>query len=215
VEAHTRTPDHGLAHLGVAGVVLVVCTLLASNGVPDWEDSVFRAVHDLPDWLEPVLWAPMQLGSLLAPGLVAAVSWIAWGRWRPTVGAIVVGIGGWLLAQVIKAQVDRDRPYSLLDGVTWRAGAPRDGLGFLSGHATVAFALTAVVSPYLTRPQRIAAYAFAGTVALARVHVGAHLPLDVVAGAALGYGLGWAWNLAVGVPVEVEEAGAPLRVDLS
>ena len=47
------------------------------------------------------------------------------------------------------------------------------------------------------------AYGLAGAVAFARVHLGAHFPLDVVAGAALGYGLGWLWNLAVGVPADV------------
>jgi membrane-associated phospholipid phosphatase len=205
MEAITRTPDRWAVRIGVAGVVVAVCTLAARDGVPAWEESLFRAVHDLPDWLGLLLWAPMQLGTLFAPGLVAAASWIAWGRWRPTVGAIVAGIVGWWFAQVIKAQVDRGRPHSLLSDLERRAGAPHDGLGFLSGHATVAFALAAVVSPYLTRPQRIAAYALAGTVALARMHVGAHFPLDVVAGAALGYGLGWLWNLAVGVPVAVEE----------
>jgi membrane-associated phospholipid phosphatase len=114
-------------------------------------------------------------------------------------------MGGRWVALGIKELVDRGRPHALLPELERRAGAPTGGLGFLSGHATVAFALAAVVSPYLTRHQRIAAYALAGTVALARVHVGAHFPLDVVAGAALGYGLGWVWNLAVGVPVDVEE----------
>lgn len=202
--AHTRTPDHWALRLGVSGVVVAVCTLLARNGVPDWEESLFRTIYDLPDWFEPVLWAPMQFGTVVASGVVAAVSWIAWGRWRPTVGAIVVGIGGRWLAQVIKEQVDRDRPYGFLGDLDRRAGTPSDGLGFLSGHATVAFALAAVLSPYLTRSQRIAAYALAGAVVLARMHVGAHFPLDVVAGGALGYGLGWLWNLAVGVPVDVE-----------
>lgn len=205
MEGYTRTPEHWLARLGVAGGITVACTLMALNGLPEWEESIFRAVYELPDWLGPVLWAPMQLGTLLAPGVVAAVSWMAWGRWRPTVGAIAAGIAGWWFAHLIKEQVDRDRPVTLLTDLDLRAGAPDDGLGFVSGHATVAFALAAVLSPYLTRAQRIAAYALAGAVALARVHVGAHFPLDVVAGAALGYGVGWLWNLAVGVPVEVEE----------
>jgi len=83
-----------------------------------------------------------------------------------------------------------------------RPRAPDDGLGYLSGHATMAFTLAAVLSPYLTRRWRVVAYGLAGAVALARVHLGAHFPLDVVAGAALGYGLGWLWNLAVGVPAD-------------
>ena len=118
-------------------------------------------------------------------------------------GAIVAGITAWWLAQVVKAAVDRGRPYSFITDVVQRPRAPDDGLGFLSGHATMAFALAAVLSPYLTRRLRVVAYGLAGAVAFARVHLGAHFPLDVVAGAALGYGLGWLWNLAVGVPADV------------
>lgn len=205
MEAHTRTPAHWLARLVVAAGVILVTTAVAVRGLPAWEESLLRTIHGWPDWLEPVLWAPMQLGTVLAPGIVAAVAWVAWGRWRPSVGAVVVGMGGRWVALWIKELADRGRPHALLPELERRAGAPTGGLGFLSGHATVAFALAAVVSPYLTRPGRIAAYGVAGVVALARVHVGAHFPLDVLGGAALGYGLGWVWNLAVGVPVDVEE----------
>ncbi len=45
----------------------------------------------------------------------------------------------------------------------------------------------------------------ATVVALARVHIGAHLPLDVVGGAALGVVLGAAWHLAVGIPDDVPD----------
>ena len=201
VTAYTRAPAHrGLRFLVVTGVLLLA-TALAVDGVPGWDASLFRTVHDLPTGLEPVLWAPMQLGSALAPGVVAALTWVAWGRWRPSVGAVVAGLGGWWAAQLVKEQVDRGRPFLLL-GDDVRVGAPQAGLGYLSGHATVAFALAAVVSPYLTRPTRVLVYALAGVVAFARVHVGAHFPLDVVAGAALGYGVGWLWNVAVGVPVD-------------
>jgi glycosyltransferase 2 family protein len=204
MDGHTRTPERWLLRLVLAAVVCGVSAVVALDGVPAWEASLFRSVHTWPDWIEPVLWAPMQLGSLLGPGIVAGASWLAWGRWRPTLGAVVAGIVSWWLAQVVKELVDRARPHVLFSDLERRAGAPTDGLGFVSGHTTVAFALAAVVSPYLSRNQRVVAYALAGSVALARVHVGAHLPLDVIAGGALGYGVGWLWNVAVGVPTDVE-----------
>jgi membrane-associated phospholipid phosphatase len=208
---YTRTPAHWARRLVLVGVVLAVATALANDGVPGWDASAFRVVHHLPEALEPVLWLPMQLGSVLAPGVVAALTWVLWGRWRPSVGAVVAGIGGWWAAQLVKDFVGRGRPYAVLVAGDVRSGAPHDGLGFLSGHTTVAFALAAVVSPYLTRSQRIAVYALAGTVGFARVHVGAHFPLDVVAGAALGYGLGWLWNLAVGVPASAATDASLVR----
>ena len=200
---HRRVPHRDWIPRVLAGAgVVAVSSALAAAGVPDWEESLFRTVHDLPDGLEPVLWAPMQLGSAVAPVLVGAGAAVVLRSWRPAVGAVVVGLGGWWLAKGVKELVERGRPYSVLSGLERRSGAPTDGLGFLSGHATVAFALAAVLSPYLPRPARIGAYGLAGVVACARVHVGAHFPLDVIAGGAFGYTLGWVWHVAVGIPVD-------------
>lgn len=62
--------------------------------------------------------------------------------------------------------------------------------GFPSGHAAVAAALVTVVSPFLTRPARMAVWIIVWLVAPARVFVGAHLPWDVAGGVFLGWGVG-------------------------
>jgi membrane-associated phospholipid phosphatase len=202
MDGYTRTPRRWWLRLVVAAGVLVVATAIALDGTPGWDERLLREVHARPDWVGLVLWAPMQLGTAFAPGIVAAVSWVAWGRWRPSVGAIVAGFTGWWLAQVGKELIDRGRPHDVLVDLERRTGVPHDGLGFPSGHATVVFALASVVSPYLTRRQRAIAYGLAVAVGVARVHLGAHFPLDVMGGAALGYLIGWIWNLSVGVPSE-------------
>jgi len=58
-----------------------------------------------------------------------------------------------------------------------------------------------VASPYLGRRSRRVAWLLAGIVAFARVYTGAHLPLDVAGGAALGWLAGALVHLALGVPV--------------
>jgi membrane-associated phospholipid phosphatase len=186
-----------------AAAVLAITTVVALDGVPAWEVDLFDAFNGLSDLLEPVLWAPMQLGSLFGPVVVAAGSWWAWRRWRPTVGALVVGLIAWQLAKVVKDEVQRGRPVSVLDDYVERWGSPTDGLGFVSGHSAVAFALATVLSPYLRRPWRWTAYGVAAVVAIARIHVAAHFPLDTIGGAALGCLLGWCYHLAVGVPDDV------------
>lgn len=186
------------ARIAGAVVVFAVTAALADRGLPGWEESVFRAAYRLPDWLDRGLWAPMQLGTVVAPFVVALGAFIAWRTWRPSAGAVAVGLVGWWLAKVAKDAIGRGRPYSFLTDLHHRSGVPTD-LGFPSGHATVAFGLAAVLSPYLARPARLVAYGSALVVAFARVHLGAHLPLDVIGGAALGYGLGWTWHLAVGI----------------
>jgi membrane-associated phospholipid phosphatase len=186
-----------------AAAVLAITTVVALDGVPAWEVDLFDALNGLSGLLEPVLWAPMQLGSLFGPVVVAAGSWWAWRRWRPSVGALVVGLLAWQLAKVVKDEVQRGRPVSVLDDYVERWGSPTDGLGFVSGHSAVAFALATVLSPYLRRPWRWTAYGVAAVVAIARIHVAAHFPLDTVGGAALGCLLGWCYHLAVGVPDDV------------
>jgi membrane-associated phospholipid phosphatase len=192
----------------VAATVVAVTALIAHRELPSWESRIFQWSQDLPDWLRYVVWAPMQLGTALAPLVVGVGAWIAWKRWRPAVGAVVVGIGGWWLAKGVKDLVNRGRPAELI-GTKLRTGAPTGGLGFLSGHATVAFALATVLSPYLKPVPRVIAYGLATVVAFGRVYMAAHFPLDAVAGAALGCLLGWIWHIVVGVPESVLRTTEP------
>lgn len=189
----------------MGAVVLGGATKVAARGVPDWEKAAFKALNAGPDGAELLLWAPMQTGSLFGPLVVGGLVWRRWREWRPAVGSIVAGVVAWQLAKVVKAAVERGRPFELMDGFATRVGTPYEGLGFVSGHSAVAFTLAAVCSPYLSRRGRSGAYALAVLVGLARIQVSAHLPLDVVGGAALGYTLGQVWNFAVGVP---DDSGA-------
>jgi glycosyltransferase 2 family protein len=184
-----------------AGAVLAVSTALASNGVSALEEDVFERIHDVPRWVDFAVWAPMQLGGAWAPAIAAFVGWRLTRSWRPTVGALVAGWGGWWLAKGVKDLVDRGRPAAELSPEVVRPPAVTEGLGFVSGHSTVAFACAAILSPYLPRRWRVVAYGLATVVGVSRIVVGAHLPLDVVGGAALGLLLAWLWHAAVGVEV--------------
>jgi undecaprenyl-diphosphatase len=182
-----------------AASVLGGSTYLAIAGVPAWEVELFTWLHDMPRAVDYLLWLPMQAGSAWAPPLAALIGWRLTRSWRPTVGALAAGWGGWWLAKAVKAQVERGRPHAELPDEVVRDTALTEGLGFVSGHSTVAFACAAILSPYLSGRWRVAGYALATTVGLSRVVVGAHLPLDVVGGAALGLTLAYAWHAAVGV----------------
>ena len=157
------------------------------------EERVFVRFHDVPRGVDHLLWLPMQAGSAWAPVVAAVIGWYVTRSWRPTIGALVVGWGGWVLAKGVKVLVGRGRPWEELGSDLVRASAPSEGLGFVSGHTTVAFACAAVLAPYLSRKWRAVGYALATVVALGRIVVGAHFPLDVIGGASLG--------TAVGLPV--------------
>lgn len=184
-----------------AAAVFAGAGAVAADGVPRWEQQAFHAVNDLPGWLEPVLWPPMQLGSLWGPAFAGWWTWRRWRRWRPTVGVVVGGVTAWQLAKVVKSLTRRGRPIDELDRITPRLGTPDGGLGFVSGHTAVAVTMLTVLWPRLDRRGRLAGSALIGIVATARVHVGAHLPVDTIGGAALGVLVGEAWHLLAGDPL--------------
>ena len=145
---------------------------------------MFRAVNELPDGLFVPAWLLMQSGSLGAGPAVAALAWAS-GRRRLAARLAVGGIGSWALSKAIKAGYRRPRPSLLVDGVRSR-GSQASGLGYVSGHAGVAVALGVAAFGELGRAGRLATLLAVPGVGLCRVYVGAHLPLDVVGGAAMG-----------------------------
>lgn len=201
--------------IGVALAVLLPSTVVAATtDVPGPEELVFDLVNGLPAGLEWIVWVPMQFGAILAVPAVALVAWLVWRRWRPPVALLTAGLAAWLIAKALKEVADRGRPATYLDDVELRGGSVggghNQGLGFPSGHASIAFALATVAACWLPNRHRWAAFALAIVVGFGRMYFGAHLPLDVVGGAGLGIALGGATLLvvhAVGGPQPEEAEG--------
>jgi hypothetical protein len=107
------------------------------------------------------------------------------------------------------AFVGRGRPASLLENVAVR-GAEKGDRGFPSGHAAVSAALTVVAWPYAPNRWRATLATLAGFVPFARIYVGAHLPLDVVGGSALGLAIGSVINAPI-PDANAHRVGEPLR----
>ena len=168
------------------------------TSVPAVESDVFRVFNDLPELFYLPLWALMQLGNLFVVPAASGVA-LLFRRVRLALELAASGVFVWLLAKVIKDVFERGRPGELLEDVTLRS-SPALGQGFVSGHAAVAAALAMVASPYLPRRWRPIVWILAASVSIARMYVGAHLPLDVVGGAAFGIAVGALVHLLLGVP---------------
>jgi glycosyltransferase 2 family protein len=193
-----RRPAHAVRFVVALGLLGLSAIPVRRHHVAPLELRIFHLINGLPGGLYPVLWAIMQLGNVIAAFVVAAIA-LLFRKVRLAIDFLLAGGGAWLLAKVIKQFVVRGRPPQLLQHVIVRGGT-LSGHGYVSGHAATAAALATVAYPYLGRRTRILVVVLALMVAFARVYVGAHLPLDVVGGAAMGWAIGSLVHLLFGAP---------------
>ena len=139
--------------------------------------------------LDPVFVALTVVGSFGAVWIAIAVV-LSVARRTPVPFMLVTA--GVLTADMcslgLKLIAGRDRPYVAHPDPAPLIGTPLD-LSFPSGHSATAFAGATILAAYLPR-FAVPLYVVAALVAFSRVYVGVHYPLDIVAGALLGTGIG-------------------------
>lgn len=113
--------------------------------------------------------------------------------------AILTGLAsaalGWAIFYAVKQVAGRERPCAT-ESSCWATLLPPDRFSFPSGHTIMAFGIS--VSLGLYYPALLAGLVFcAMSIAASRVLLGLHYVTDVLAGMALGCGIGVAMFLAV------------------
>ena len=127
--------------------------------------------------------------------LIAWVALIIWGGHRGRMAAamlvVAVALSDQITCSLLKPLVARLRPCNALDAETVRliVGGSK-AFSFPSAHASNSFAMAAVAS-WRFENASVLFYGFAALVAYSRVYAGLHYPSDVVAGAILGFVVGW------------------------
>jgi len=184
----------------VVGVLLLVLTALPirRDSVPALEVDIYRLINDTLVVPFTAVWLVMQLGNVIVVPLAALVA-AAFRRFRLAVSILGAGLLTYVLTRILKALVERGRPPELLPDPNVR-GEPATGLGYPSGHAASATLIAAVSFPYLGRWGRVVVCTLAGLVCLSRIYVGAHFPLDVLGGIALGLLVSAIMHLLFGSP---------------
>ena len=194
---------------GVALGVAVVAGVVASSGtVAEWEASIFHAINDLPDWLYRPMWV-FQLAGLLFVPLVVAIGAAIFRRWWLAAALIVfVPLKLFVEKAVVKQLVERERPGTTICGApddfdptcgNFRGDVPLEGLSFVSGHAIIAWGVAVLLWPVLPGRWKLVPVAIAILNAIARVYLGAHNPLDVVGGGAIGIAIGAVLVIVIGL----------------
>ena len=155
---------------------------------------LFETINDFAQstpWLHWPMEAFAEYGIVLVAFLCLIGWWIARGRDSRTMAAALITPGAALVAvvvqQVIVKFVDEGRPYALLPDTLVLISRTTDP-SFPSDHACVCGAVAAGLF-FVDRRLGWIAAAVALVMAFARVYVGVHWPLDVVAGLAVGAGI--------------------------
>lgn len=181
------------------GIVVVCGVLVANRTLVGTDVAVFRRINHWPEWLYPPMWTAQLPGVIGALPLTAAAAALLRRLRLASALAAATLLKVWLEA-VAKMFVQRNRPAETVPDVILRGQSAAHGLSFPSGHAMVIFAITALAAPYFKRWWKALPWALAAAVCLSRAYLGAHFPLDVIAGAGLGLFIGSMLNLVFGVP---------------
>jgi undecaprenyl-diphosphatase len=154
--------------------------------VVGWDKHLERwSVAHRVGFLNPVFEGLSYAGSFGAVWLVlAAVLALALRRPQVFVWTLVADGVGELAADGLKAAIPRARPH-----VHTLVTRPHSH-SFPSGHATTSFACATVLALAVPR-LRVPLLLLAAAIAWSRVYVGVHYPLDMLAGAVLGAGIGF------------------------
>jgi membrane-associated phospholipid phosphatase len=207
-QVYVRSWIYAVLALVGAAIFFIVAFAVDGDQVSSFELARFRLVNGLPAFLQYPMWPFMQLGAMGAIPVGAVLAGI-FRRWRLAVAFLIVGGVKLVLAKVIKAEFVRHRPARLIEDVNIYIGSSDAGLGFVSGHATIAVGIGVILHPYLKwRWARVVLWVVVVLVLWGRVYVGAHFPLDITAGGAVGLAIGSLVNLAFGVPARAPHTGS-------
>jgi len=204
--------------LAAASALVVAATywMALQPGAADAQTDVVRWINDPPEPFGAVL---AVTNSLLRPVplTVIALALVVWivltvrgsDRWEVLRAMLLAYALSEAITQILKRTAEQPRPTASIAGLDVH-GYPTEphGHAYPSAHTSVAVGLLTAMWPWLTWPQRAVGVVIASLVALNRLYIGAHWPLDVLGGAAIGLLSGsLCWLVAARWPIRRSTVG--------
>jgi undecaprenyl-diphosphatase len=142
-------------------------------------------------WLDDLMLLATEIGRagfvwLVIAAIAAVFPQHRMAAWRV---ALAVGLAYLVVDGVLKPLIDRARPFEVVEAVRVITTRPLTS-SFPSGHAASAFA-GALATSRLFPGARPILWPLAVLIAISRIYVGVHWPSDVLAGALIGFAVGW------------------------
>jgi len=133
--------------------------------------------------------------TILSDGIVTAILLLPFIRRKPEIiwAGIIAGLSFTVVSEILKANMEVSRPPRVFaPGEFILIGPKYNRHSFPSGHAAMIMTIAAIFTFYV-RPVwlRLLVMVSGTTIALSRIVVGVHWPLDVLIGSFLGWVLAW------------------------
>ncbi|MEJ2633249.1 MAG: phosphatase PAP2 family protein [Acidihalobacter sp.] len=175
---------------GPPAVALLLAIAVALSG---GNVALFHWFNSGSVWSGDALWADF---TVLGDTVFVFALLLPWAPRRPDIvfAAFIAAVPATLWVDVLKPLIDSPRPAAVLPLSTLHIIGPElTARSFPSGHTTAIFTLAGVIALSLARSRwRWLLLAAAALVGVSRCAVGAHWPLDVLAGAFGGWLSAWA-----------------------
>ena len=210
-------PVPAVVTLGVAAAVIGLSAWLATAvGAERAQTGLVRWFNEPPQPVAAVfavvnpLFRPIPL--VLLSG--AFIGWVLLTAGRTSVRmeilrALLLALAlAEVMAQLMKDLADQPRPLAVINEFDAH-GYPVEphGNAYPSAHTALFVAAVCALWPWIRWPQRVVGVAVAALIACNRIYVGAHWPVDVVGGAAIGMFAGAiTWLVATRWPIRTRTA---------
>ena len=175
-------------HFWVWGLPLFAIALSAVIYLSDSNLTLFLKINSFSKYTGDMFWVVL---TIFADGLVSFIILLPWIKRKPQLiwAVLLAAILFTIFGQGVKRVVDVARPPQILSSDVFHLIGPDWGQhAFPSGHAAMIFMLAGAFVFTISRTWlRWLLIVLASLIALSRVVVGVHWPLDVLAGATIGW----------------------------